>query len=193
MALRSPLVVVALPTLGWRFLSDNHDYWGTAWHYNAVLMPVLFLALVDALRRGEKSRLGWYRSYTQSAAVPLVTGVALALCVALPGLPIRSVFQPSSYRDTARSAMLDRALAGIPSGAAVESNVTPMAHLASRTDLYWLGGDHSAPDYVALDLSYGWSPAAPTDLPGYAQRLHPGTTYQVVFQEDQFVILRHVS
>ncbi|BCK70754.1 hypothetical protein Srufu_047070 [Streptomyces libani subsp. rufus] len=49
LALRSPLLLVALPTLGWRFLSHEPHYWGTDWHYNAVLMPVVFLALIDAL------------------------------------------------------------------------------------------------------------------------------------------------
>ncbi len=49
LAPRSPLLLVALPTLGWRFLSSDRHYWGTDWHYSAVLMPVLSLALADAL------------------------------------------------------------------------------------------------------------------------------------------------
>ncbi|MGW3623282.1 hypothetical protein [Streptomyces sp. NPDC000880] len=47
----------------------------------------------------------------------------------------------------------------IPDGATVEANTTPMAYLAERTKLYWVGGSvKSPPQYIALDLSYGWSP-----------------------------------
>ncbi|MEK8171206.1 DUF2079 domain-containing protein [Streptomyces sp. M19] len=55
LALRSPLLLVAVPTLGWRFVSHDDHYWGVDWHYSAVLMPVVFLALVDALRSAERA------------------------------------------------------------------------------------------------------------------------------------------
>lgn len=39
-AVRSPLLLIAVPTLAWRFAADNHLYWGDDFHYNAVLMPI---------------------------------------------------------------------------------------------------------------------------------------------------------
>ena len=50
-ALGSPLALVALPSLALRFVSTNSAYWGTDWHYNATLMPILFIAAVEALAR----------------------------------------------------------------------------------------------------------------------------------------------
>jgi uncharacterized membrane protein len=50
-ALGSPLTLVALPSLALRFISTNPSYWGTAFHYNATLMPILFIAAVEALAR----------------------------------------------------------------------------------------------------------------------------------------------
>jgi uncharacterized membrane protein len=50
-ALRSPLVLVAVPSLLLRFESSNSAYWGTYWHYSATVMPVLFVAAVDGLVR----------------------------------------------------------------------------------------------------------------------------------------------
>ena len=50
-ALRSPMSLIAMPSLALRFESTNNSYWGTAWHYNATVMPVLFIAAVDALAR----------------------------------------------------------------------------------------------------------------------------------------------
>src|SRR5699024_4043442 len=47
---RSPIAVVLLPTFAWRLPSDVPSHWSLDWHYSAVLMPVVCLALVDALR-----------------------------------------------------------------------------------------------------------------------------------------------
>ncbi|MEY9962146.1 putative membrane protein [Streptacidiphilus sp. MAP12-16] len=192
LALRSPLVLIALPTILWRFTSSNDGYWGMDWHYNAVLMPILFLALVDGIRRAEEGRTGWLRSYAAQAVVPAVTAISLALCATMD-LPAANVLTPSTYASTPRVAMLQRAAAVIPNGATVEANVTLMAHLAARTRLYWIGGAKIPPQYLALDMSYGWSPGPPTDLPGYAKQLHPDSTYRVVFDEQQFVVLQLVS
>jgi uncharacterized membrane protein len=194
LALRSPLLLVALPTLGWRFVSSDRDYWGTAWHYNAVLMPVLFLALVDAIRRlrEREDAPRWLRAYAERAAVPTVTAIALTLCATL-SLPAASVLRPSTYASTPRSDAISRALALVPDGAVVESNITAMSRLASRTDLYWLGGATAAPQYLVLDLSYGWSPSPPADLPAYAAQLHPGHSYRVLTDQAQFAVLEQTN
>ncbi|MFC1400375.1 MULTISPECIES: DUF2079 domain-containing protein [Streptacidiphilus] len=194
LALRSPLVLIALPTLLWRFTSSNDAYWGMDWHYSAVLMPILFLALVDAIRRSEESGpWEWLRAYAGRAVVPAVTGIAAALCITM-NLPASNVLSPSTYASSDRIAMLQQATAAVPDGVTVEANVTLMAHLAGRTQLYWVGGDKtSPPQYVALDMSYGWSPSAPTDVPGYVEGLHPGTVYQTVFDQQQFYVLKLVS
>ena len=51
LALGSPLGLVALPSLLLRFVSTNSAYWGDGFHYNATVMPIVFLAAVDALAR----------------------------------------------------------------------------------------------------------------------------------------------
>jgi uncharacterized membrane protein len=55
-ALRSPLALVAVPSIALRFLGANSNYWGTDWHYNATVMPILFIAAVDAIARIRASR-----------------------------------------------------------------------------------------------------------------------------------------
>ena len=47
--LRSSLALVLAPTLLWRLLSNMEPYWVSTWHYSLVLMPMLFMALLDAL------------------------------------------------------------------------------------------------------------------------------------------------
>jgi uncharacterized membrane protein len=51
LALRSPLVLIALPSLALRFVSTNNYFWGTNWHYDATVMPIVFLAAVDGMAR----------------------------------------------------------------------------------------------------------------------------------------------
>jgi len=51
LALRSPLVLIALPSLALRFISTNSYFWGTGWHYDATVMPIVFLAAVDGMAR----------------------------------------------------------------------------------------------------------------------------------------------
>jgi uncharacterized membrane protein len=196
LALRSPLVLLIVPTLFWRFTGSVEFYWGLDWHYSAVLMPVLFLAVVDGIQRSDGGRIEWLRSYATKAVIPVVTAVSVTLCVVW-ALPITNAFSLATggtpYNPPSRVAMLQRADAMIPDGASVEANITLMDHLAPRTQLYWVGsGPTDAPDYLALDMSYGWSDPAP-DPAVYAKQLHPGATYDVVFNDQQFYVLKRVS
>jgi uncharacterized membrane protein len=54
-ALRSPLGLFIVPNLGLRFISTDSSFWGTAYHYNAVLMPVLCVAAIDAIERARRA------------------------------------------------------------------------------------------------------------------------------------------
>jgi hypothetical protein len=51
LALRSPIALIALPSLALRFVSTNSYFWGTSWHYDATIMPIVFLAAVDGMAR----------------------------------------------------------------------------------------------------------------------------------------------
>jgi uncharacterized membrane protein len=50
-ALWSPLALIALPSIVLRFLGTSSNFWGTQWHYNATVMPIFFIAAVDATAR----------------------------------------------------------------------------------------------------------------------------------------------
>ncbi|MFC4033782.1 DUF2079 domain-containing protein [Streptomyces polygonati] len=182
LALRSPLVLAALPTIGWRFVSHDDHYWGTDWHYSAVLMPVVFLALVDAAERSRASHRPWLRSYA-SGAPAAVAGAALALTLTLP---LASLDQGSTYKVDAHTKAVEKLLDEIPDGASVEANVGPISRLVHRTTVYWVGDTPGVtPDYIALDNTSGWVPDPVT----YAGQLHPGVTYQVMAQSEGYVIL----
>ncbi|MFE5299752.1 DUF2079 domain-containing protein [Streptomyces sp. NPDC056632] len=186
LCLRSPLTLLVLPTLAWRFLSHDPNHWGMFWHYNAILMPVVFLALVDAVRAVRTSPRPWLVAYGK-VVVPVVTAIALVHAM---DMPLRELLRSETYRTDARTLDARRAVAAVPEGTSVETNVTLMAHLTGDHTVYWVGGAQGvSPDYLALDLASGWSQPV-TDPVGLASQLHPEARYAVSAQAGQFVVLR---
>ena len=106
-ALRSPISLIALPTIGYRLLSTSPLHWGVGRvHYNAVLMPILFVALVDAvcsMRGSPRPPLRWYAR----AAVPLSLLIGL---VSLPWLEFRELVNPRFYRESPHIAAARRVI-----------------------------------------------------------------------------------
>jgi uncharacterized membrane protein len=185
LALRSPLVLAALPTIGWRFISHDDHYWGLSWHYNAVLMPVVLLALVDAVNKSS-TRRGVLAPY----AARLPAAVAVAAIALTTTLPLAGLTHAATYQVDAHTKAIKKLLEQIPDGVTVEADVGPISHLANRTTVYWVGSaEDVTPDYFALDNSTGWIP----DPVGYAHRLHPTATYTQIADADGYVILRRRS
>jgi uncharacterized membrane protein len=185
LALRSPLFLAALPTIGWRFVSHDDHYWGTDWHYSAVLMPVVVLALVDAAANSRRSPRPWLRSYA-SGAPAAVAGAALALTLTLP---LASLQHTATYKVDARTKAVEKVLDRIPDGATVEANVGPISRLVRRTTVYWVGDTKNiTPQYIALDNTSGWA----GDPVAYAKQLHPAATYTQVAAAQGYVVLRRM-
>ncbi|MFM9371632.1 DUF2079 domain-containing protein [Streptomyces sp. Da 82-17] len=183
LALRSPLLIVALPTLGWRFVSGDSHYWGTDWHYSAVLMPVVALALVDALRLTRGSARPWLRRY----AAQLPTAVAAAALALTTALPLATLTEAATYREGPHVADAKKLFDRIPDGATVEANIAPISRLTSRCRVFWLGGTEGVtPEYIALDNTRGRY----EDPLRTARELHPDATYEVTGLAGGYLVLK---
>ncbi|MFI9720631.1 DUF2079 domain-containing protein [Streptomyces sp. NPDC052396] len=184
LALRSPLLIVALPTLGWRFLSHDDHYWGTDWHYNAVLMPIVFIALTDALAKAHEAGKPWLRSYANHLPAA-VAGAALSLSSALP---LYSLTLPDTYRTPPAVKAAEQLLDRIPDNATVESDIGPISRLVSRCRVLWIGDTRGiAPDYVALHITDG---RTPQELIAGTQQMHPGTSYRLLGSGGGYTVLK---
>ncbi|WTV72578.1 DUF2079 domain-containing protein [Streptomyces sp. NBC_00029] len=185
LALRSPLLLVAAPTLGWRFLSGDDHYWSTDWHYSAVLMPVVALALVDAIdtvRRGERPRLRAYALQMPTAVL------AAALALSATAMPTAKLAEARTYEKPERVHAIERLLDLIPDGATVEADTTPLTRLTSRTRVLWIGGSKGVvPDWITLDNSSKWAGEDPT---AYARQLHPGEQFTLVGEAAGIVLMQ---
>ncbi|MCX5194666.1 DUF2079 domain-containing protein [Streptomyces sp. NBC_00249] len=184
LAVRSPLMWVAVPTLVWRLASDNPVHWGTGYHYSLVLMPVVFAAFVDALNRRGSSPAG-LRRYLLGAA-----GVCLLL---LPAYSWWQLVQPATWRADPRAAVAERLMDRIPDGAVVQASDNLVPHLTDRTSVSVYGWQDSrpGPQWIIVDTRVPvwrhWPLSVPAESIALARSRANG--YASVAEQDGFVLL----
>ncbi|MDQ1135604.1 putative membrane protein [Microbacterium sp. SORGH_AS 1204] len=184
LVLRSPLALLLLPTLAWRFLSTNSGYWAPTWHYSAVLIPIVLVALLDAIERGRESRWMRMRAYVRHAPAIAVT----AAIVLLPGLPLFSLVTAESWEPSPRASSAQAAIAAVPAGASVVSDIGLMNYLVSDHDVYWIGNANPEPDCIVIDTVAGGTPGEWGSVIDVGQRLFPGVGYAAVFDRDGYQV-----
>jgi uncharacterized membrane protein len=238
-ALGSPVALLTLPSLTLRFMSVNTAYWGTGWHYNATVMPILFIAAAEAIgrwQRGPRWRrapgrtrpaagdqdavlIAWDRAAGLARAVrrraaglaraALGRGAGLArsargglvrhggammaaVTVALAfQFPVSGLWQASTYRLDAHVAAANAAMAVVPDGATVQTNLDLLASLAARTDTFWIGTPgNPLTQYVVFDNDDSGYSAPINDVPGFIAGLYPNDGYVQVFERDGVYVFR---
>ncbi|MFD7228626.1 DUF2079 domain-containing protein [Streptomyces sp. NPDC059881] len=131
LALRSPLSLIAVPTLAWRMLSDNGFHWGTAFHYSAVLMPVVFAGLIDVLARHRQSDHPLMARHVRASLLTVLAVTA----VMLPSFPLAQLAQRATWRTTPHIEAARDLLRRIPDGATVAASNRLVPQLTSRCDV----------------------------------------------------------
>src|SRR5271165_3428306 len=206
-ALRSPLVLIAGPSLLLRFLSTNSSYWGTFWHYNATVMPIIFIAAIDAMARigavmdaeGPAGSASWASGSQGVRRAALAGarryGAAMMLAITVPlalQFPLSTVWNAQSYRISGHVRSADAAKAKVPDGATVQATLDLLAPLAARTDTFWIGNaGNPRTEYIVFDgQNSDYSPPV-SNVPAFIAQLYPGHIYTQVFQSgDVYVFLR---
>ncbi|MEU0400426.1 DUF2079 domain-containing protein [Streptomyces sp. NPDC006197] len=198
LVVRSPLALLLLPTLAWRFTSANPAHWEPGLHYSAVLVPVAFAALVDALRRGVRLPLSVRPplsvrlplavrpplSVRLTLAVPL--GVALLL---LPAQPLAALATPGFWEDGPRETAARDAVALVPDGARVAASNSLAPHLTDRATVHLVADGvldrRPAVEWIVADTREPW-PAGAVER---VLRQAGGRGWRVVREEGGIVVL----
>ena len=174
-ALASPWLLVGLPTFAWRFVGDNPYYWGTDFHYSLALMPIVFIAMIDAMTRLRQLR--WATTLALA-----VTGFTLI------NSPLSVLVHSGTYTDPPRASSARAVLALVPHGASVETDIGLMTHLTTNHTVYWIGTVGTAkPSYVLIDTGSGIG--SPEDVIAYAEQKHGGR-YALIYHHDGYVLAR---
>ena len=208
-ALRSPLALIAVPSLLLRFLSTNSAYWGTYWHYNATVMPIVFVAAIDAMARigaamaadGPAGSEGWASGSRGARRAVLAGarryGAAMMLAITVPlafQFPLSTVWNAQSYRVSSHVRSADAAMARVPGGATVQATLDLLAPLAARTDVFWIG-NHANPktQYIVFDgQDSGYTPAI-GDVPAFIAQIYPGHVYAEIYQSGRVYVFRRTT
>lgn len=159
----SPWILLMLPTLAWRFTGNVEFYWGLDWHYSAVLMPIATIALLDGLGRLERSiRIRARREHAERAThgecsprgeCATRSGhvkhglIALALAASViatlvgtranaVGWWIQGRYNGASAEERAGAR---EALAAVPDGSHVVTDIHMLAYLVPNNTVYWEG------------------------------------------------------
>jgi uncharacterized membrane protein len=206
-ALRSPIALIAAPSLLLRFFSTDSSYWGTYWHYNATVMPILFVAAVDAMARigaamdadpAASGPAGWasgrHGLWPAALAGARRYGAAMMVAIAVPlafQFPLNEIWNVQTYRVSPHVAQAEAAMAQVPDGATVLTTLDLLAPLAARTDTFWIGNSgNPQTQYIVFDgVNSDYSPAI-KDVPAFIASLYPPGTYTEIFSDGDVYVFR---
>jgi uncharacterized membrane protein len=204
-ALGSPVALLAVPSLVLRFISTDTSYWGTGLHYNATVMPILFIAAAEAIgrwqycpplasaRSGPLRVLGPLRGLARVARTgaarhggAMMAAVAVALAFQFP---LSDLWHGSTYTIDAHVADADAAMAVVPDGVTVTTTLDLLAPLAARTDTFWIGNPgNPVTRYVVID---GAEYPPSVNVPAMMANWYKGDGFVQVFaQGDVYVYHR---
>ena len=206
-ALRSPLVLIAAPSLLLRFIATNSSFWGTYWHYNATVMPIIFVAAIDALARigaamdadpTAAGPGGWASGrrglWPAALAGARRYGAAMMVAIMVPlafQFPLNQLWNAQTYQISPHVSQAEAAMAQVPDGATVLTTLDLLAPLAARTDTYWIGNSgNPQTQYIVFDgLDSDYSPAI-KNVPAFIASLYPPHTYTEIFSSGDVYVFR---
>lgn len=194
LCLRSPITLMVVPTLCLRFISETETHWGTTWHYSSFLMPILFVAAIDALDRMPRKQIG------RQLRLALPIAMAIVALILTTRFPLWNLTKPETYQAGAHTVAARDVVRLVPKGASVASDVGLITRFTKDHVVYWIGntvhvktGEHIAPDYISIYTGAGWYANPPEDIAAYAMTLHPGHRYVVAYDYMGYKLAQRVD
>jgi len=191
-AVRSPLALLALPTLLWRLVSTYPLHWSTGQvHYNVILMPMAFVALVDALTRLRASTRVPPRLVAR--LTPTVV-LAISLLV-LPRLAFWDLTRPGYYRADQHALAARDLAARIPADARVSAGnyLIPLLVDRCRTIVLFPNTQRYPVDYILVDTTRLYGMPQPHDAQVAALAAVPSHGFEKIAERDNIILFRHTS
>lgn len=134
--IKSPFMLMMLPTLGWRFVGNVEHYWGFGFHYSAVLIPIAVIAMIDVAPR---------RFFKLAPAVALVTAVAM-----FAQSQINLLWKYDQYASPDAQPAIEAAT----QYDTVATDIYLLAYVVPHANTYWYGtAGESAPDAVLFNVA----------------------------------------
>jgi uncharacterized membrane protein len=191
LAVGSPVVLVAIPSIILRFINTDSSYWGLDYHYNAPLMPIIFIAAIEMLARIQAVRGVAPQPGRAAAIVRYSPALMLAITVGLAfWFPLKHLWQPQTYTISQHVRSDNAAMAKVPDGVTVEATTTLLAPLSARTDTFWAGDRSPAAQYIVYDNAESINNPKPVNMDQWIEHRHPGVSYQEIYAQDDVYVFR---
>jgi uncharacterized membrane protein len=203
-SLASPFVLLALPLLAERLLSQNPNHWTLTHQYSAPFVPILTLAAVDGVGRLRRLTEGLRRGHTSArhrgiaprvhAVGPVVysLGVLAVAVWACGRMPFNELTKASMWRTSAYTKVQQAAVDVVPSGVSVEASNWLAPHLVDRADVMLLDATpHNAP-WVVFDEGNIEFPMTPAAQSARVEWLS-SHGYSAVFSQSGIVVYHRTS
>jgi hypothetical protein len=186
LGLRSPLLLVALVNVAIRFEANNPFLWTPfGFHYGLAVMPIVFVAFLDAYPRWRENRFGLVRQYARWSG-PVILGIALILAPHFPAT-LYVGHLGSHIRLSARVKTAYEMMSHIPDGALVEASNDVAPHLTDRCDVVMWPFTQIDTQWLLVDTEDRYYVVR-------GEQAHVADVqrrgYQIVEQRDSFILLR---
>ncbi|MDQ3403182.1 MAG: DUF2079 domain-containing protein [Actinomycetota bacterium] len=187
LALFSPMMLLVVPTLLWRFLSVNPNYWGTEFHYSAVLMPIIYFAFLQAMATGE--------SELRAEAFRRLRRVVVAVSVVAAAAGLVDVFHGRTWTASDRVVAAREMIALIPPGetVAASNRLAPQLTTTRTVQLFpAYQGNRITSDWVLVDTDFVYWPSTPAKQERELADLR-ASGYQTVREARKYVLLHRTG
>ncbi|WP_165819876.1 DUF2079 domain-containing protein [Ancrocorticia populi] len=181
--IRSPLMLLMIPTLLWRFAGNVPYYWGWEWHYSAILMPIAAVSLIDGLSSSSSLKIPPRTLGALGISLSLLTSLAMAWTG-----PVGSYVRGNYYVLDQRAG--EGAVNAVRDNARVVSDFRMLAYLVPGNTLYWEGTVGDATVDTAV-ISPGHS--AHSQHPEEWASKKFGGTWKIVYDQSGFTVLERID
>jgi uncharacterized membrane protein len=185
--LLSPVILLSVPLVLSRLLSDTPSHWSYGFHYSAPLAPILAMSAADGLARVAR----WRAFSQQPRALTTLASACVVLATFTPGhQPIFELLKPAHYAKTDVHRSGEQALRLVPANASVVAQSPLVPHLTHRQHVYVLGPHAPESDYVVACTGLSpWPFGSDAEIDAaLIRRQQQG--YQVMFAENGWTVLR---
>lgn len=193
LSLASPYVLLALPIIIQRFLSDREVLWGTEFHYSGILAPILAMSALDGLGRvNRRVSAATAQKVSGAFAVWSIAFVLVGMMASQMLFPFQRIVNGEAFRTYERQVDAEQILSLVPMGVCVEADDRLVPQLIPGRLVTLPGQSEGLATYVVLDLS---QKEVGKDLPdpnaALAQAVADG--FRIVAESGDIVLLSNDS
>jgi uncharacterized membrane protein len=170
-------LILAIPMIGERFLSDINNNWFRTFHYGITIAPIIFLGAAYAIKKWQEKINPILSKFTldkfdlaQFGSIYLV--IVTIVFLSFLQTPLLLLAKPSFYQKPTYAQNINEIIKFIPPDASVSAHDPIFSHLSHRNEIYRFP-DISGAEYIVFDIELAKAGAlGPTTGLAFKQKLN---------------------